>query len=395
VRRGEEEGERGRTLGGKGGKGAERRGGRQAERGEEGEKREEGEEVAVSGGGGGRSVGVGKEEKEEEVFGGDESFDFWVDKKTRFGRRKITFPLPASNQTNSLHYPPLPHSHPRLSPRSACILACSLLLSVLNLSLPLARLMADSTLFNLLWTARDGSLAEKSAALFAAIVHLQSLPPHDAGRQLLYQGAWGRGVLHLLASWRFSECEQAASFLSLVIERGRESCGTTVRTSLLDAGGRTALHTFARFCSDLSLTKVVLREHPPSLTLLTNYPYGRTPLNYAESIYGSTSENAVFLRAATAAFNASNFVALQTLCGGSSPYLSREIHRQATSLRAAVAISLNRQEAAPSALSSVETGIALSLLGRLRNFGRVGDSSDLLRVVLEFVGPYVRSCDAE
>ena len=42
MRRGEEEGERGRTLGGKGGKGAERRGGRQAERGEEGEKREEG-----------------------------------------------------------------------------------------------------------------------------------------------------------------------------------------------------------------------------------------------------------------------------------------------------------------------------------------------------------------
>ena len=113
---------------------------------------------------------------------------------------------------------------------------------------------------------------------------------------------------------------------------------------------------------------------------------GDTPLRLAERYHGSTSENAVFFRAATAAYNASNLVALQTLCG-SSPYLSPEIHKQTVALRAAVAISLNRQEAAPSAVSSVEAGVALSLLGRLRDVGRVGDSSDLLRVVLDFVGP--------
>ena len=62
-------------------------------------------------------------------------------------------------------------------------------------------------------------------------------------------------------------------------------------------------------------------------------------------------------------------------------------HRQTIALRAAVAISLNRQEAAPSALDSVEASDALSLLERLRDVGRVGDSSDLLRVVLSFVGP--------
>ena len=52
-----------------------------------------------------------------------------------------------------------------------------------------------------------------------------------------------------------------------------------------------------------------------------------------------------------------------------------------------VAISLNRQESAPSAVSSVEAGVALSLLRRVRDFGRVGGSSDLLRVVFKFVGP--------
>ena len=76
-------------------------------------------------------------------------------------------------------------------------------------------------------------------------------------------------------------------------------------------------------------------------------------------------------------------MAFVALCG-SSPYLSREIHRQTIALRAAVAISLNRQEAAPSALDSVEAEVALSLLGRRRDFGRMGDSSELLRVVLEF-----------
>ena len=114
---------------------------------------------------------------------------------------------------------------------------------------------------------------------------------------------------------------------------------------------------------------------------------GNTPLRLAERYHSSTSENAVFFRAASAAFNASNLVALQTLCGGSSPYLARGIHRQATALRVTVAIYLNRQEGAPSALDSVQAGVALSLLGRARDFGRVGNSSDVLRVILEYVGP--------
>ena len=122
---------------------------------------------------------------------------------------------------------------------------------------------------------------------------------------------------------------------------------------------------------------------------------GDTPLRPAERYHSSTSENVVFFRAASAAFDASNIVALVALCGGSSPHLARGIRRQATALRAAVAICLNRQEEAPSAVSSVEAGVALSLLERLRDFGRVGDSSDLLRVVLEFVGPNASSSDAE
>ena len=39
-------------------------------------------------------------------------------------------------------------------------------------------------------------------------------------------------------------------------------------------------------------------------------------------------------------------------------------------------------------MSAVEAGVALSLLGRLRDFGRVGNGSDMLKVVLEFVWPY-------
>jgi len=180
--------------------------------------------------------------------------------------------------------------------------------------------------------------------------------------------------------------------LSLVIERGRESCGTTALMNLRTIYCATPLHYFAYYYSDLSLTKVVLREHPPSLAVLTNG--GRTPLHSAESNDGYP-ENAVFFCAASALFNASNFVALQALCGGSSPYLSREFRRHATALRAAVAICLNRQEEAPSAVSSVEASVALSLLERVRNFGRVGTSSDLLRVVFEYVGPFAISSDAD
>ena len=241
--------------------------------------------------------------------------------------------------------------------------------------------MLNSTLFNILWTAMFSSPAERAAALAAAIAYLQSLSLPDTARQLTYQDSLGRGVLSLLASY-FWECEQAASFLSLVIERGRESCDTAALMSRASIYGETPLHFFAYFCSDLSLTKMVLREHPPSLTVLNNN--GDTPPDYAEM---RTHETAVFFHTATTAFIASNLVAIRTLCGGSSPYLSREIHRQAIALRAAVAISLNRQEEAPSALSSVEVGGALSLLGRVRDFGRVGNSSDLLRVVLSFVGP--------
>ena len=243
--------------------------------------------------------------------------------------------------------------------------------------------MPNSTLFNILYSARHGSPAERAAALVTATAYLQSLFSPDTGRQLTYQGGLGRGVLHLLALF-FLASEQATPFLLLVIERSRESCGTVVLMSLLTNGRLTPLHYFASTYSDLSLTKVVLREHPSSLTVLDND--GDTPLHYAESYHGSNSERAVFFRAATAAYNASNYVALVALCDGSSPYLAREIRRQAIALRAAVAISLNRQEAAPSALSSAEAGGALSLLGRLRDFGRVGNSSDLLRIVLEFVG---------
>ena len=246
--------------------------------------------------------------------------------------------------------------------------------------------MAD-TLFNLLWMARYGSPAVKAAALADATVYLQSLSPHDAGNQLMYQGANGSGVLHLLSL--FSSCEQAASLLSLVIERGRESCGTTALMSLLDAGGRTALHSFAVCCSDLFLTKVVLRENPPSLAVLDND--GQTPLHDAEHFHGSTSENAVFLRAPSAAFNASDYATLEILCGGSSPYLAREIRRQALALRAAVAISLKRSVAAPSALISRESGVALSILGRVRDADGAGH---LLRYVLDFVGPQAAPYDS-
>jgi len=277
--------------------------------------------------------------------------------------------------------------------------------------------MPASPLFNILNSVWDGSPAEQAAALVAAIAYLLSLLLPDTGSQLMYQGEFGRTVLHLLALRGFSACEQAAPFLSLIIERGRESCGTTTLMSLTDILGATPLHFFARCCSDFSLTKVVLREYPPSLAVLDND--GETPLNFAVSPYGITSECADFLRAATAAYNSSNLVALEALCGGSSPYLSSAIHwqknslraavaiclnrqeevpsalsiltrtirRQATAFRAAIAISLNRQEEAPSAMDSVEAAVALSLLGRLRDFGRVGNSSDLLRVVLSFVGP--------
>ena len=250
--------------------------------------------------------------------------------------------------------------------------------------------MPDSTLYNILNSAGDGSPAEKDAALVDAIAHMQPPPLPGTSRQLMYRGGGDEGVLHLLPAY-FRECEQAAPFLSLVIERGRESCGTTALMSLTDTDGDTPLHCFAYFTSDLSLTKMVLREHPPSLAVLNND--GRTPLHHAGIFRGSTSERVVFFRAATAAYTDSNFVDFERICGGSSPYLARELGKQATALRVAVNICLKRQEEAPSVLSSPETGVALALLSLVRDFGRDRHSSDLLRRVLEYVGPYATSCD--
>ena len=246
--------------------------------------------------------------------------------------------------------------------------------------------MPDSTLFTILHSALHSSRADKAAALAAATAYLPSLSSLDLVSQLTYHNGDGWGVLHLLARW-YSQCEQGAPFLSLVIDGGRESRGTTAQMSLANTSGLTPLHYLANDCDDVSLTKMVLREHPPSLAVHAKYS-GWTPLEYAELYRVPNPERAVFLRAATTAFNASDFVTLVALCDGSSPYLARELGRQATALRAAVAISLNRQEQAPSALSSGEAGDALSLLERLRDFGRVGNSSDLLRRVLEYVGPY-------
>ena len=69
-----------------------------------------------------------------------------------------------------------------------------------------------------------------------------------------------------------------------MIEKGRESCGTAVPMSLRN-NHETPLHCFAFDCSDLSLTKTVLREHPPSLTVPDLY--NNTPLQRVESHHGS------------------------------------------------------------------------------------------------------------
>ena len=256
--------------------------------------------------------------------------------------------------------------------------------------------MADlpSDLFNILWTVWLGSPAEKSTALTSAAEHLRSLSPSGAAGQLTYRGGSGRGVPHMLPLVGSSVPAQAIPFLSLMLERSRESCGATALMSLVDVYGRTPLHYFAYYGVDLRSTKMVLREHPPSLSVLNTF--GSTPLRVASIFPGRSPERAgraAFFRAAAAAFASSDLVALEALCGGSSPYLSREIGRQATSLSIAVAISLNRQESAPSPLPSPSTAAALSLLFRLRDFGRAGDSSDLLRRVLEYVGPYASPCD--
>ena len=118
---------------------------------------------------------------------GDDFLRFWAAKKHDSIEGKSHFPSqPQTKPTPSTARRPLPHSHPHLSPRSVCPLACSLLHSVLYLPLPLARLTPNSTIFNTLNSAMKGSQAER-AALAAATVHLLSLSPPRACRQLKYQ----------------------------------------------------------------------------------------------------------------------------------------------------------------------------------------------------------------
>ena len=254
--------------------------------------------------------------------------------------------------------------------------------------------MSDSVLFTILLQLYYANRSDVPAILSAASTHLLSLSPSDACLQLTYPSpSSGERVLMLLPE--FAGCPEFAPFLSLVIKRGRECCNMTNQLDLRDSRGWTPLHYFAFFCSDLSLIKVVLRERPPSL--FVRVLVAGTPLQASESRYASLGnlEQSAFFRAVTADFNASNFVAIERACGGSSPYLDREICRQATALRVAVVLCLNRQEEAPSAPSSVKAGVAISLLCLLRDFGRVRNSSDLLRRVLEYVGPYASSCDAD
>ena len=91
-----------------------------------------------------RSVGVGKEEEEEWLLETKNDFlsDFWGDKKNTIRSKKnhhISSRSLKPNQFPPLSRRPLPPSHPRLSPCSACPLARSLLHSVLSRPIPLAR----------------------------------------------------------------------------------------------------------------------------------------------------------------------------------------------------------------------------------------------------------------
>ena len=251
----------------------------------------------------------------------------------------------------------------------------------------------DSALCDILWHFFTADPSDHPALLSAATSHLLSLSPTVAGQQLLYQ----------LPSLRFTSlmllplvlaCEQAAILLALMLEMGRECSSTTNQMDLRDYCGRTPLHHFACYCPDLSLVNMVVLEHPPALLVRSiTADGGRTPLQLAASldaVHGKGNPDvAVLLSATAAALAASNYVEIERVCGGSSPYLDRELAKQAIDVRVAVAICLNRQEAAPTPLASPETGVALALLGRVRDFGRARYSSDLLRRVLEYVGQYV------
>ena len=248
----------------------------------------------------------------------------------------------------------------------------------------------DSALCNILRQLFGADPSDHPAILSAATSHLLSRTPADAEKQLLYQRP-NTGYTSLILLAVATSCSEAAPLLTVMLERGREYSSTTNQLDLRDSLGMTPMHYFAYCCPHLTLTKKVLLEHPPSLAVLDIY--GCTPLHFADNVQGDP-EITELLRDATAAFMNRDFVAIERICGGSSPYLSRELGKQATALRVAVNICLKRQEEAPSDLISPETGVALALLGLVRDIGRDRHSSDLLRRVLEYVGPYVTSCDA-
>ena len=137
---------------------------------------------------------------------------------------------------------------------------------------------------------------------------------------------------------------------------------------------------------------MVVLEHPPALAVRSNArdtSYSNlTPLQLAEHPHSShgNPDVPVFLEAVETAYNTSNYVAIESICGGSSPYLVRELSKQANTLRDSVAICLKRQEETPSALVSRETRVVLSILGAV--------CPDLVRRVLEYVGPYAEPYDA-
>ena len=185
-----------------------------------------------------------------------------------------------------------------------------------------------------------------------------------------------------------SGCPEATPLLTLMLELGREYSSTTNQMDLRDCFGRTPLHNFVGDCSDLSLIKMVVLEHPPALVVRTNAHPGEcydslTPLQSADF---HDSEVIAFLEAVETAYNTSNYAAIGSICGGSSPFLVRELGKQANTLRASVAICLKRQEEAPSALVSRETRVVLSILGAF--------CPDLVRCVLEYAGPYAEIYDA-
>ena len=248
---------------------------------------------------------------------------------------------------------------------------------------------SDSALCDIIYQLFGADPCDRPAILSAATSLLQSLTPADAKKQLLCQRPSALGLLSVATG-----CTDAAPLLTLMLERGREFCSTTNQMDPRTIDGLTPLHYFAYSCPDLSLTKMVFLEHPPALLVQTGTATGnKTPLQLAENNCGP--KTAEFLRDATAAYEASDYVTIERICGGSSPYLARELSKQATALRVAVNICLKRQEEAPSDLISPETRVALALLGLARDKGRDRHSSHLLRRVLEYVGPYASSGDAD